>query len=121
MPLDAYITLSPRADIARDIENERVAQDRKWGQQNHLDGTGPSQEATTVDGLSLLSPVDMANLYRDLCDQAARDGRLTWRHILLEEVFEALAEDDPAKLRIELVQSAAVITAWIEALDRRVA
>jgi hypothetical protein len=37
----------------------------------------------------------------------------------MEEVREAMAESDPAKLRVELVQVAAVSVAWIEALDRR--
>ncbi|MFI1165600.1 hypothetical protein ACH4UM_18790 [Streptomyces sp. NPDC020801] len=36
-----------------------------------------------------------------------------------EEALEALAEDDPGKLRAELVQVAAVAVAWIEAIDRR--
>ena len=53
------------------------------------------------------------------CDEAAKSGTLTWRHILLEEVFEALAESDPAKLRTESIQSAAVIAAWVEDIDSR--
>lgn len=44
-----------------------------------------------------------------------------WRHILDEEVAEALAETDPERLRAELVQVAAVAVQWIEALDRRAA
>jgi hypothetical protein len=43
---------------------------------------------------------------------------LTWADILEEEIAEALAESDPVKLRAELVQSGAVIVAWIEAIDR---
>jgi hypothetical protein len=39
--------------------------------------------------------------------------------IALEEVFEALVETDPAKLRDELLQVAAVAVAWVEAIDRR--
>jgi hypothetical protein len=50
-------------------------------------------------------------------DQHHPDG--TWMHVLIEEVFEALAEEDPAKLRAELVQVAAVCAAWITDIDGR--
>jgi len=36
----------------------------------------------------------------------------------MEEVFEALAETDPEKLELELIQAAAVIVAWVEKLRR---
>lgn len=39
--------------------------------------------------------------------------------MLLEEVAEAFAESDDARLRAELVQVAAVAQAWIESIDRR--
>ncbi|MEY9934267.1 hypothetical protein ABH926_008932 [Catenulispora sp. GP43] len=39
--------------------------------------------------------------------------------MLLEEVYEALAEVDPAALRAELVQVAAVAAAWVEDIDSR--
>jgi hypothetical protein len=38
--------------------------------------------------------------------------------VLLEEVFEALAETDPAKARDELVQAVAVGVKMIEGIDR---
>lgn len=89
------------------VADERARQDAKWGEQNHPDGSGsPGSQLT-------------ANLYRDLCDIRHRKGIGSWADILLEEVYEALAEGDPAKLKVELVQSAAVIVAWIEAIDRR--
>lgn len=51
------------------------------------------------------------------CDRATAAGRLTWRAILCEEVAEALAESNPAALRAELLQVAAVAVQWAEALD----
>jgi hypothetical protein len=51
----------------------------------------------------------------------AAEKTLKWVDILEEEVAEAAAESDPAKLRAELVQVAAVAVAWIEAIDRRAA
>lgn len=90
-----------------DIRREREAQETKWGQQNHPDGTG-------IDGDDVV-----ANVFRSRCKHLARTGKTSWRYILLEEVFEALAETDDKPLRDELVQVAAVATAWIEAIDRR--
>lgn len=99
-------TSSPMVRVAADVLEERVRQEAKWGEQSHPDGTGP-QYASHADGA------------RAECDREHRAGHGTWRHILLEEVWEAMAEDDPAKLRAELVQVAGVATAWAQAIDRR--
>ncbi|MCA2331883.1 hypothetical protein JF714_15680 [Mycobacterium avium] len=85
---------------------EREAQDAQWGEQNHPDGTG-------TESLKYLAGVAK----RD-CQRAALDGRLTYRHILDEEVAEAFAETDPIKLKTELIQVAAVAVAWVEKLIR---
>lgn len=91
------------------VRAERARQDELWGEQNHPDGTS----AAMFEGA--------ANDWRRIVKAAAAKGKLTWRHILLEEAYEALASDDPAELRTELVQVAAVAVAWIEAIDRRTA
>lgn len=95
--------------VLQDVAVERAFQNGKWGEQNHPDGTG----------LDCPSSGWLAASYRQDCQRAAEDGTLTWRHILREEYAEALAEDDPAKLRAELIQVAAVAAAWAEAIDRR--
>lgn len=93
--------------VLADITGEREAQHAVWGVQHHLpDGTGPQW----------LTPAEEA---RRECEQAASTKGLAWRHILCEEVAEALAEDDPVRLRCELVQVAAVVVQWIQALDHR--
>lgn len=51
-------------------------------------------------------------------DYASKMGELTYKDIFLEEVFEALSEEDQEKLREELVQTAAVAVAWVEKIDR---
>lgn len=94
-------------DVLREVEAERHRQHAKWGEQNHPDGTGDERAQ------------DRADAARYACDRATAEGRLTYRHIAEEEFAEALAETDPAKLRAELVQAAAVLVAWIEAIDRR--
>ncbi|QKG27388.1 nucleoside triphosphate pyrophosphohydrolase [Actinomadura verrucosospora] len=92
--------------VLADIAVERAAQDRKWGVQELPDGSGP---AFTGD----------ADKAKGDCAAAWSRGELTWRHILAEEFHEALAEAEPALLRSELVQTAAVAVQWIQALDRR--
>lgn len=46
-------------------------------------------------------------------------GIVTFRDILACEVAEAFAEEDPARLRAELIQVAAVAVQWVEAIDAR--
>jgi hypothetical protein len=94
--------------VLHDVRVERDRQDAKWGQQNHLDGTSRERD------------LDARNA-RLRCDTKASLGTVKWLDILLEEVMEAAAEEDPAKLREELVQVAAVAVSWVEAIDRRVA
>lgn len=94
-------------EVLAEVAEERRHQDAKWGEQNHPDGTGTKLDAATRE------------LTRENCDAEHRAGRGAWRHILSEEVMEAYAESDPAKLRAELIQVAAVAVGWIEAIDRR--
>lgn len=94
-------------EFFRDLSIERVRQLAKWGDQRHPDGTG------------LLGSQSNAAAARIHTERAAANGEVTWQHILTEEVFEAFAEHDPAKLRAELVQCGAVIAAWISDIDRR--
>jgi len=93
--------------FAEEVDHERQRQLGLWGDQRHPDGTG---------GLFL---VNMAVTLRAECQEAAERGEVTWRQILMEELAEAFAETDRAKLTVELVQAAAVIAAWISDLNRR--
>jgi hypothetical protein len=93
--------------VIADVLQERARQDTQWGEQNHPDGTGHEADQANADQ------------FRRVTELAVAEGRLTWRHVLREEVYEAFAETHPARLRTELVQVAAVAQAWIEAIDRR--
>lgn len=95
-----------REKVLSEIGLERSAQDAKWGEQNHPDGTGAPWDEK------------LAKSCRIACEKAAEEGRLTWRHILMEEMAEAFAETNHVALRKELVQVAAVAAAWVEAIDR---
>jgi len=109
------------SSVLVEIAEERQRQDATWGEQNHPDGTGP--RVAFAGHLGCMA--EAAEQFRLATHAAAGQlpgldhGPLTWRHILLEEVFEAFAEDHPDQLRAELIQAAAVAAAWIEALDRR--
>jgi predicted house-cleaning noncanonical NTP pyrophosphatase (MazG superfamily)/8-oxo-dGTP pyrophosphatase MutT (NUDIX family) len=94
------------ARVLADVAAERAAQDAMWGLQEFPDGTGPER-------------TDAAERAKSACRDAWSRGELTWRHILTEEYFEALAESEPRALRAELVQTAAVAVKWIQSLDRR--
>lgn len=93
--------------VLYEIARERSRQDARWGEQNHPDGTGGGNTGPAAIGARLA------------CQIAAKDGTVSWRDILREEVAEAFAETDPVRLRAELIQVAAVAVNWIEAIDRR--
>lgn len=80
---------------------------------------------------ALVEDPELANVMANVATERARqkkkwgqqdhdDGK--WALILMEEVGEAAQaslEATPLNLRAELVQTAAVVVAWVEALDRR--
>lgn len=90
-----------------DVHQEREVQFQKHGDNVHLpDGTDQRL-------------LQMAEVYRMVCDRAHERGALTWTHILLEETYEAAGEENQDRLRAELVQVMAVCAGWIEAIDKR--
>ncbi|MEU0354918.1 hypothetical protein [Streptomyces cyaneofuscatus] len=93
--------------FAEAIDAERTRQLAKFGEQHHPDGTGDDHQR------------QMADLARIDCQAKFAAGQGTWANVLFEEVREALAEGDPAKLRAELIQTAAVCAAWVHDLDSR--
>lgn len=107
----------PLLRVLDEVGGERARQDAKWGQQNHQDGTGDDRHLFRTRSRETYGT--LCYLARSMCQHAAEQGNVTFADIFMEEVFEALAESDPAKLRTELIQSAAVLVAWVEAMDRR--
>lgn len=104
---DAYRVLvtTPLGEVAV----ERAKQDEKWGEQNHPMVCAPGDRTQFAAGAWQWQRENAAR---------AGEGRLSWDGVLLEEVYEAMAEEDPARQREELVQVAAVAVAMIECLDR---
>lgn len=110
-------TTENRQQIFEEIRAERIRQDNKWGEQNHPDGTGDDRHL--LRDVSRPTYGTLCYLAREATDAHADAGTVTWADILLEEVAEALSEQDPKRVRAELVQVAAVTAQWIEAIDRR--
>lgn len=96
-----------RRTIFVEVDAERGRQDAKFGPQSWPNGTGRIGDRIRADAA------------RAGCDVAAMRGDVTWRHIFYEEVREALAETDPAKIRAELIQALAVAVHWIEDIDAK--
>lgn len=125
---------------------ERMRQEAKWGEQNHPNVALETQSDLQESGLdpSLNEAVDVtfkvhqitpASIARVLCQTAARNGSVTWTHIAQEEFSEAVeaaaraAFAEPRSvtrvqhledLRTELIQCAAVFSAWAGAVDRQI-
>ena len=116
-------TVAPTFKALADVGKERDRQNDLWGDQSNLpDGTGPGAlwyGSRYYDELGDTRALCTAMVARDICEMGIQDGTVRWLDILIEEVSEALAEEDPEKLRAELVQVAAVAVQWIEAIDTR--
>lgn len=99
--------------VLTEVACERQLQDDKWGEQNHPDIWDETPEKIQT---TRRYAAKVAQNFKEINDS---DQPLDWANILSEEFYEAIAEEDPAKLREELIQVAAVAVAWIEAIDRR--
>lgn len=102
-----------RDEILAAVLAERERQEVLWGEQNHPD-TGGSLPTLWREQSAL-----NAEKWKSVNDERVKYGQLGWDGILMEEIYESLAEEDPDKLRTELVQSMAVILNWLECIDRR--
>lgn len=94
--------------VLAQVKGEIAASIVKHGTQHLPDGTSDGWHNTAL-----------ANHYRSVCEASNRIDQLTWKDVLLEEVYEALAETDPKKLVEELVQVAAMAAKWAEDVLQR--
>lgn len=113
-----------------EVRLERLRQDAKWGEQNHPDLSPETKRYVMALGSMKQAPdvaaedmgVPSANTARQRVENLARRGTLGYADIALEEFCEAIeaaAQDDVGELRKELIQTAAVLVAWVECIDRR--
>ncbi len=100
---------SRMVNVMFEVRIERNRQIEQWGDQVHVNGTGdPSWGHRANRAKAIFAEY-----------QNGDPEQIPWQLILEEEVCEAFAESDDARLREELVQVAAVACAWIEDIDRR--
>lgn len=102
--------------VLDDVRVHRIEQRRRYGLNEHTpDGTGGAWLGPyTADPAEVIE----AKLRGDYLDHA-EEAPVTWVHLLREEMAEAFAATDPAALRAELVQVAALAVSWCERLDAR--
>lgn len=101
---------------------ERRRQDAKWGEQNHPNLSPEHSLTDTAERIAEDMGVPSANTARQRVENLAKRGALGYADIALEEFCEAIeaaAEGNDAHLREELIQTAAVLVAWVECVDRR--
>lgn len=107
--------------VLDEVRLERERQDAKWGVQNHPD-LSPRRDRSYPERTAEEMQIPSAHTARSCCEHLAARGELGFADIALEEFaesIEAAALGDVVELRKELVQTAAVIVAWIESIDRR--
>ena len=110
--------------VLKEVFRERVAQFTQYGTNDSLeDGTGPEEEWLRGCGVNLdfRTGREIERLFRAQYEYAERTKArgLTWMHLVREEVAEAFAEEDPDRLRAELLQVAALCVSWIVSIDKR--
>jgi len=86
------------------IREERKRQLAKWGVQRHPHGTGLAAAGAIMEQ------------WKQICDSNNAAGMDDWLTIAAEEFFEVAVETDKRKLFDEVVQAAAVFTAWGESI-----
>lgn len=103
---------SPAMLVLAEVIAERANQEAKWGEQNHPSLFSENARRKFAAAADRWKAINDARSADD-------DSAVTWDGVLLEEVYEALAEEGEDLMRTELVQVAAVAVAWIESIDRR--
>jgi len=105
-------TAKVSVELQRILDN--VAAEVCRAEAKHPGGDWP--DGTRNGGMWLVMREQATNA----CDRATREGRVTFAHILEEEFYEALCEEDKTALRTEIIQVAAVCCRWMLKLDREV-
>lgn len=98
------------SQLLKEVMAERLRQDQKWGDQTHDIFTYPDAESERLRHEAAATQCKMAYHY------SSEPG---WDLILMEEVYEAFSETNPAAQREEFIQVAAVALAIVEDLDRK--
>lgn len=112
-------------DLCTETYQERSRQERKFPDQRlplaAIDaGPGITEGADRAIVEALKLGIPTAEVARDRCDRALAEGRLSWAHVIVEEVceyVEAAALGDLAEARTEAIQCKAVFARIVHAID----
>lgn len=105
--------------VMQEVIAERARQFARYGTNDDLpDGTGPETRWLGPYSGDSAEVVEQ-RLRDDYEDFEEAVGKPTWLHLIREEVAESFKESDPARLREELIQVAALCVSWVETLDTR--
>jgi hypothetical protein len=106
--------------VLTDVAQHRVFQELRYGHVNDKlqDGTGP-EVRWLGPYTSHSAEVIEAKLRADYEEYEEEVGLPTWCHLVREEIGEAFKENDPVRLREELIQVAALCVSWCERIDDR--
>lgn len=96
-----------REAVYRKIDAERDRQHKMWGEQNHPNFS---------DNIQNWLP--KAWEAQRVCEDAFKNGKGSWGHILFEEVAETYEAKSEEHLKEEIIQVMAVCEAWLESIDR---
>ena len=88
------------------IRKECQRQDELWGEQDHPISDDLKNDFELASALKAINKSTMTTI--------------TWKNIILEEVYEATSETDLAKARVEWIQVAAVAVQIIKNLNRKI-
>jgi hypothetical protein len=105
--------------VSQAVDEECARQREQYGEVNALlpDGTGPN--VAWLYPMVAYPAEAIEALLRVGYERADATGRLTWMHLVREEVAEAFQESDETRLREELLQVAALCQSWARAIDAR--
>lgn len=108
-----------RSSIAQEIIAEVVAAEAKHGRHKGMEwGTGPDVILPQIQGNHPLQTTEeWALLCKYITDKNAGQPTQTRANIILEEVAEAMEQDDPHALRAEAIQAAAMFMALVFDID----
>lgn len=117
-PKDEWAMVS--SQVLKRVFNERKRQEEKWGPTSYPFFSVPGTQEINPLNVQLHLGIPSAQQARDLMEEALKKGKLSYSHILLEELAEAMEEThDLNKLEEELIQVTAVLVASIEDLQKK--
>lgn len=100
-------------EIYSEVFTEEIRQLEKWGEQNH-----PCIGDIAPEWISEHFEIPTEQRAKFLCEEAFKNSRGTYAHIMIEEAVEAVFAPDIESRRAELIQLAAVCISWIKKIDR---